>query len=117
VTGRLHPTPSVVTGRPVLAGDGAAGISQRVYFPSGVSVLPQPTVSLSDESLYGFSSEGAAHRIPKAMTITYRSNRPSVVTVDRDGHIHTVGTGVATVTAIARYHGGTARGSFVIDVR
>lgn len=117
VTGQLRPTPSVVTAKPVAPGDAAAHVAQRVFFPSGTTVDPQLTVSLSDESLFGYITEGASTPLPAGMTVHYRSDRPDVVSISRNGTIHTVGGGVATVTATVEYHGRTATGSFVVGVR
>ncbi|HEX4701097.1 MAG TPA: glycoside hydrolase family 3 C-terminal domain-containing protein, partial [Pseudonocardiaceae bacterium] len=117
VTGQLRPTPSVVTAQPVAPGDAAAHVAQRVMFPTGTTVDPQLTVSLSDESLFGYITAGASTPLPSGMTVHYRGNRPNVVSIDRNGVIHTVGSGVATVTATVEYHGRTAQGSFVVDVQ
>jgi beta-glucosidase len=117
VSGKLRPTPSVVTAKPVAAGDAAKQIAQRVIFPSGTVVDPQLTVSLSDESLFGYVTEGASTPLPAGMKVSYRSNRPKVVSVDHTGTIHTVGHGVATVTATVDYHGARSSGTFVVDVQ
>lgn len=117
VTGQLRPTPSVVTAKPVAPGDAAAHVAQRVMFPAGTVVDPQLTVSLSDESLFGYITEGASTPLPDGMAVHYRSGHPNVVSVSRNGLIHTVGSGVATVMATVEYHGRTATGSFVIDVQ
>jgi beta-glucosidase len=51
------------------------------------------------------------------MAVHYRSDHPNVVSVGRNGVIHTMGSGVATVTATVEYHGRTATGSFAVDVQ
>jgi beta-glucosidase len=117
VSGKLKPTPSVVTAKPVATGDAAAHVAQRVIFPAGTVVDPQLTVSLSDESLLGYVTEGQSTPLPAGLRVSYRSNRPSVVSVDRSGVIRTVGSGVATITATVQYHGGNATGTFVVDVQ
>ena len=117
VSGQLRPTPAVVTAKPVAPGDAAAHVAQRLMFPAGTVVDPQLTVSLSDESLFGYITAGASTPLPAGMAVRYRSDRPSVVSVDRNGVIHTTGSGVATVTATVEYHGATATGSFVVDVQ
>jgi beta-glucosidase len=117
VSGKLRPTPSVVTAKPVAADDAAQQVAQRVIFPAGTVVDPQLTVSLSDESLFGYITEGASTALPAGMKVTYRSNRSKVVSVSRSGTIRTVGTGVATVTATVDYHGARSSGTFVVDVQ
>jgi beta-glucosidase len=71
---------------------------------------------MQDDSMYGYITKGAGTALPKGMTVTYRSDRPKVVRVDRHQTIHTVGTGVATVTATVHYNGGKASTAFVVDV-
>jgi beta-glucosidase len=117
VSGQLRPTPAVVTAKPVATGDAAAHVAQRVIFPAHTVVDPQLTVSLSDESIVGYVTEGASTPLPRGMTVRYRSDRPNVVSVNRSGVITTVGSGVATVTATVGYHGRQATGTFVVDVR
>jgi beta-glucosidase len=116
VSGQLRPTPAVVTAKPVATGDAAAHVAQRVIFPAHTVVDPQLTVSLSDESIFGYVTEGAGTPLPRGMTVRYRSDRPNVVSVNGSGVIRTVGAGVATVTATVDYHGGRATGTFVVDV-
>ena len=117
VSGALKPVPSVVTAQPVIPGDAADGIAQRVFFPVGSTIDPQLTVSLSDQSLYGYIAKGQSTPLPPRMTVRYSSDHPGVVTVSRDGSaIRTAGAGVATVTATVRYQGKSATGRFVIDV-
>ena len=116
VGGTLRPTPSVVTAKPTQAGDAAQGIVQRVMFARGTTVDPQLTVSMADESVYGYVTKGASVPLPRGLTATFRSDRPQVVRVDAHGTIRTVGAGVATVTATVRYQGKTASTSFVVHV-
>jgi beta-glucosidase len=116
VGGVLRPTPSVVTAKPTQTGDPAQGVVQRVLFAESTVVDPQLTVSMRDESSYGYLTKGRSVPLPTGMTVSYRSNRPRVVRVDHDQTIHTVGTGVATVTATVHYDHGTASATFVIDV-
>jgi beta-glucosidase len=107
--------PSVVTAKPVTAGDAERGIAQRVFFPPDASVDPQLTVALTDQSLYGYVTAGQSRPLPPGLTVTYTSNRPSVVAADGN-HLRTRDHGVATVTARVTYHGATASGSFVVGV-
>ncbi len=116
IGGTIRPAPAVLTAKPVQTGDAAAGIAQRVMFGQNTVVDPQLTVSLADESLYGYITKGQSTPLPPGLTITYRSDRPGVVRVT-GGTIRTVAAGVATVTATVRGNGGTASTSFVVDVR
>jgi beta-glucosidase len=118
VTGKLRPAPSVVTVQPVMPGDRAKGVAQRVFFPVGSTIVPQVTVSLSDQSLFGYISKGQSTPLPAGMIVRYSSDHPDVVRVSRGGSaIRAVGAGPATITATVRYHGGTATGTFVVDVQ
>jgi beta-glucosidase len=115
VRGALDPTPAVVTAKPVVAGDAAHGIAQRVVFPAGSRIDPQLTVSLRDESIHGYITRGQSTALPVGMRISYRSDHPDVVRAGPAG-IFARRAGVATVTVTATYHGGTVTGSFVVDV-
>jgi beta-glucosidase len=118
VTGALRPVPSVVTVQPVLPSDPANGVAQRVFFPAGSTIVPQVTVSLSDQSLYGYITKGQSTPLPHGMTVRYTSDRPDVVSVGHDGSmIRAVSPGPATITATVQYHGRTATGTFVVDVQ
>ncbi|HEY3872308.1 MAG TPA: glycoside hydrolase family 3 C-terminal domain-containing protein [Actinocrinis sp.] len=118
VTGALHPTPSIVTVQPVLPGDAAAGVAQRVDFPTGSTIVPQLTVSLSDQSLYGYITKGQSTPLPAGMTVRYSSNNPHVVSVSHHGTVlRAVGAGPATITATVSYHGRSATGTVVVDVQ
>ena len=116
VTGALATVPSVVTAKPVAAGDANRDVAQRVYFPAGTTVDPQLTVSLNDDTLYGYVLKGQSKPLPSGMQVSYASNRPAVVSVAPDGTIRTVSEGVATVTATVTYHGVTKTTSFVVGV-
>ncbi|WP_436536755.1 glycoside hydrolase family 3 C-terminal domain-containing protein [Actinoplanes sp. HUAS TT8] len=116
VTGRLHATPRFVTARPVVTGDAAAGISQRVNFAPGARIDPQLTVAFSDDSRAGYRTLGDSTPLPADLRIRYESNRPQVVSV-RNGVLTTEQAGVATVTVTVHQHGRTARGTFVVLVR
>jgi beta-glucosidase len=114
VTGRLAQRPVVLTARPVAAGDEPLGIAQRVIYQRGVVVLPRLTVAMNDDVRYG-------HRtplpLPSGMTVSYRSQRPSVVVVEADNTLRTVGAGVTTVTATVEVGGVSVSTAFVIVVR
>jgi beta-glucosidase len=117
VGGALRPEPSVVNAKPVVSGDGAQGIADRVFFPAGAVVDPQLTVAMSDDTLYGYITKGAGKPLPPGMTVRYRSNRPGVVSVDRHGVVRTVGNGVATISATVTYKGDSKAADFVVYVR
>ncbi|WP_437995746.1 glycoside hydrolase family 3 C-terminal domain-containing protein [Sorangium sp. So ce185] len=117
VTGALRPTAAVATAKPQIVGDHDLGIQQRVFFPVGAEIDPQLTVSLTDETLYGYITKGESRPLPAGTRVSFRSNRPRVVSVDRRGTIRTEAPGVATVTASVEYRGATATVDFVIYVR
>jgi beta-glucosidase len=116
VRGSLDAVPSVVTANPHTAKDASQDVPQRVFYAKGDVIDPQPTVTLSDDRIFGYVTKGKSVDLPAGMSVTYRSNRPSVVDVTRRGVVTAKGSGVATVTATARYHGRTARGTFVVHV-
>lgn len=116
VHGILRATPATVTANPTQTGDAALGIVQRVQFDEGTQIYPQLTVSMQDESLYGYINKGASVPLPTGLTVTYTTDRPGVVRIEHNQVIRTVGSGVVTVTATVHYHGGTASTSFVVDV-
>jgi beta-glucosidase len=117
VAGTLRPAPSVVTAKPVAAGDAAVGIADRVFFPAGTVVDPQLTVAMTDDTLYGYITKGAGRPLPPGMTVRYRSNRPDVVSAGGAGVLRTGAAGVATITATVAYHGAAASTRFVVYVR
>jgi beta-glucosidase len=117
VTGVLRAVPSVVTVQPVMPGDTASGVAQRVFFPVGATIVPQVTVSLSDQSLWGYITKGKSTALPSGMIVRYSSDHPDVVSVGLgSGVIRAVGAGPATITATVTYRGRTATGSFTVDV-
>ena len=116
VNGSIKPVPSVVTVKPTMLGDTARDIATRVMYPEGAVVVPKVTVATSDDTLYGYVTKGQSKPFPPGMSLAYRSNRPSVVSVGRGGVIRTVGNGVATITATATYHGVSKSASFVVRV-
>ena len=72
---------------------------------------------MSDDTLYGYILKGSGKALPAGMHVKYSSNRPKVVSVNRDGVIRSVGTGVATITATVTYHGSRSSTSFVADIQ
>jgi beta-glucosidase len=123
VSGAMTPVPSVVTAKPTQGGDAELGVEERLIFDRGETIDPKLTVSLSDESLWGYIIKQQSSKIkkkastpfPDGMTFSYSSNRPSVASVT-DGVIKTEGPGVATITATATYNGKSASGEFVVYV-
>jgi beta-glucosidase len=115
VTGSLGSIPTVVTAKPVEAGDKAADVAQRVYFDRDTTIDPQLTVATDDQVLHGYVSKGESTPLPRGLTVRYTSDRPKVVAV-HGSTLRTVGSGIATVTVIAGFGGHTVRTSFVVDV-
>lgn len=115
ITGTLRATPAVVTAQPTQPGDPARGVAQRVMFTRGTTVNPQLTVSMRDETRYGYITKGASVPLPKHLTVTYHSDHPRVARI-HGGTITTTGPGVATITATVRYNDHTATTSFVVHV-
>jgi len=116
ITGSLKPILNVVTVKPAQEGDQVLDIPQRVIFDKNKVVIPQITVAMNDETLYGYIEKGKSKSLPEGMTIAYTSNRPSVVSVDDKGVIKTVGGGVATITAAVTYEGVSKSADFVVYV-
>ena len=117
VNGKLTQKPSVLTAQPRIAHSSVArGITQRVMFPENVAIDPGLTVAMNDDSLYGWIAPGQSKPLPPGTKLTFSTDRPSVVSVDKGDVIRTVSNGVATVTATAKYHGASASTSFVVRV-
>ena len=116
VTGSLTPELNVLSAKPVMQGDPARGIQQRVMFPEHATVLPHLTASMSDDTLYGYIKAGSSKRFPTGMRFSFRSDHPNVVTVAPDGTITTGVNGVATITATATHRGVSKTTSFVVRV-
>ena len=70
---------------------------------------------MNDQSLYGYITEGQSTPLPRGMDVSYSCDRPDVVRVKGDT-LRTVGSGIATITATVRYHGGEASTTFTVDV-
>ena len=116
MTGAIDPVPSVITVKPTMEGDAAQDIPARLIFPGDVVVVPNVTVAMNDDTLYGYVTKGAGTPFPAGMTFQYGSDRPAVVSVDGSGVIHTVHDGVATVTATVTYAGVSKSTDFVVVV-
>ena len=86
---------------------------------AGQVAQPRPSITVItvSRSLGTARSCRASTHCPPAWLCTTAATIRNVVSVSRNGLIHTVGSGVATVTATVEYHGRTATGSFVIDVQ
>ena len=104
ISGTISQRPTVVNAKPIQAGDTDKQIAQRVFFDINTTIDPQLTVSMNDESLYGYITKGQSKPLPAGLTFEYTSDRPNVVKVTGKT-LHTVGSGVATITATAKYHG------------
>jgi beta-glucosidase len=117
VTGSISPVPSVITVKPTQAGDAAQDIPIRVLFEEDHVVVPNVTVAMNDDTLYGYIMKNKSKSFPAGMTLSYSSNHPKVVSVAGSGVIRTVGGGVATVTATVTYGGVSKSTQFVIQVQ
>ena len=117
VTGRLGQAPTTVTVRPVQAGDRDDDVAQRVAFDAGTTIDPQVTVATDDQALHGYISKGRSTALPAGLKVRYRTSDRNVVKVEQGGTVlRTVGSGIATVTVTARYHGTKVTTSFVANV-
>lgn len=114
VSGALTAVPSVLSASPTMPGDAPRGIQSRVMFPVGVSVQPNLTVAMNDDSLYGRVAGSGMRALPRGATVSFRSDRPGIVAVQRDGTIRTLANGVATIVATISYHGVNASTEFVV---
>lgn len=98
VTGELRPRLSVVTAK------------APVRVARGAVVTPALTVALTDDRLFS----GA---LPPGTTVTWKSNRPSVIRAEPRGTLRAVGAGVATVTATVTYAGTSRSTTLAVGVR
>ena len=114
VSGSLKPVISVVTVKVTQEGDAALDIPSRVLVEEGKVILPQITVAMNDETLYGYIKKGGSVPLPVGMTVQYSSNRPEAVSVGADGAIRAVASGVATITATVTYEGVSKSVDFVV---
>jgi len=118
VAGSLQPKVALVTAKPIARGDEAAGVSRRVIFPENAMIDPRLTVTLSDDTLLGYVTNGASRPLPEGLEVQYASNRPDIVSVDASGVLRAGDqAGVATVTAQVGYQGARSSTSFVVSVR
>ena len=120
ISGKISQTPTVLTAKPIQTGDKSAQVAQRVMFGINTTIDPQLTVSMNDQSLYGYITKGQSKALPAGLTTSYTSNRPKVVKVvnGKGGKstLKAVGSGIATITATAKYHGVSVSTSFTVDV-
>jgi beta-glucosidase len=116
VSGSLTPVPATLTAQPTMLGDAARGIQSRVMYPENAIVVPNLTLSMNDESLYGSIEPGQSRPFPYGMRFSFSSDHPNVVAVGRGNTIRTLSNGVATVTATVTYRGVTRSTQFVIRV-
>ena len=118
VTGALAAVPRVVSAKPQLEDDAAAGIVQRVVFPRDAVVQPALTVAFSDDTLYGYIRRGQSTPLPAELRLELHSNRPEIAFVDTRGVLRTGSLpGVATIAASVESGGVRAATEFVIYVR
>ncbi len=116
VSGHLTPAPAVLTAKPTMLGDAQRRIQSRLTYPENATVIPHLTVSMNDESLYGFIEPGQSKPFPAGMRFEFSSDHPDVVAVDQGGIIRTLRNGVATITATATYRGVSRSTQFVVRV-
>jgi len=116
VRGELLETPNVVTAKAAMPGDPGRGIQERVMFPEDTVVLPQLTVSMNNEALYGYIAAGQGTPLPAGLRVRYSSDHPGVVSVEPGGTLRTLSNGVATITATVTYHGVSRSTQFVVRV-
>jgi beta-glucosidase len=118
VTGTLAAVPVTVSAKPQALGDAEVGIEKRLLFPRDTVIDPQLTLALSDDTLYGYITQGKSTPLLPDMVVEYESNRPKVVSVDGAGVIRTgTSNGVATVSVAAEYAGVRVTTAFVVYVR
>ncbi len=115
VKGSIANVPSVLTAKPIETNDKTNGVAQRVMFDINTTINPQLTVSMADQSIYGYVTKGQSKPLPAGVAVSYSSNRPGVVAVD-NGKITTVGSGIATVTATLTSAGTSVSTQFTVDV-
>ncbi len=111
-----QPMLGALSAQPAMPGDAARGIQRRVMFPQGTTVLPRLTLSMNDQSLYGYLSPGHTRPLPTGAVVRLRSNHPTVVSVQSDGSLHTLDNGVATITATISRNGVSRSTQFVVRV-
>ena len=78
VSGTIADVPTVVTAKPIQTGDKAQGVAQRVMVDINRTIDPQLTVSMADQSLYGYITKGQSKPLPAGLAVSYSSNRPGV---------------------------------------
>ena len=123
VTSGFTPKPSVITFKPNTPADEANDIPQRLIYKAHDTILPKPTICMTDDVLYGYINKGfknnPATAMPDRFEITYTSNRANVVSVAEDRKtLRAVGGGVATITgtALDTVTGESVSNEFVIYV-
>lgn len=78
----------------------------KVVLRPGNTVQTSVTAAMSDDSFYDFSKAN----------VTYKSNNPAVVSVDRNGKVTATGVGVASVFAYVTIDGTTVSNSYPLKV-
>jgi hypothetical protein len=85
-------------------------------FDVNTKINPQLTVSMQDQSLYGYVTKGQSTPLPSGLTVSYSTDNKKAVKVTAKNTLKTVGSGIATITATVHYNGASATTSFTVDV-
>jgi uncharacterized protein YjdB len=80
--------------------------SDQVVLRPGNTIQTNVTACMSDDSFYDV----------KKAKVTYKSNNPSVVSVDGNGKVTATGVGVASVVAYVTVDGTTVSNSYPLKV-
>ncbi len=80
--------------------------TDKVILRPGNTVQSNVTACLSDDSFYDISKA----------KVTYKSNNPSVLSVDENGKVTATGVGAATIFAYVSVEGTTVSGSYPLKV-
>ncbi|MGI6264271.1 MAG: glycoside hydrolase family 3 C-terminal domain-containing protein [Acutalibacteraceae bacterium] len=97
LSGDIAQTPAVVTAIP----------SGHTLDLSGKTITTKLSATLGDDSFADLSQA----------TVTYASSNEDVATVDAQGNVHSVGAGVATITATVTINGVSKSASYPVSVR
>ncbi|NLK48737.1 MAG: carbohydrate-binding protein [Bacteroidales bacterium] len=103
IRGKVH---AVMEGQLPLKLKTVVAESDKLILKSGEIAQTALSASLLDDSFIDI----------KQASVVYKTNNPSVATVDKDGKVSAVGPGVASVFAEVTYKGSTASSSFPIKV-
>jgi beta-glucosidase len=113
----LDPKPAIVTVKANTEADASADVPERVYYEVGDTIVPKVTVAMDDDRLYGYIHKGKSVPLPDNVRISFRSNRPSIVSTSGGGQqLSAKQPGVATITASARVLDQVWTTSFVVYI-